>query len=346
MAALLRHRSRTLVTGVLATLTLCIAVAPPAAAQSTLNRVDAAAGWLARQMVDGERFEVVFDGVAYPDQGLTLDAIFAFAAAKVADTNAASATAWLAQPAVTTGYIGDGTEAYAGATAKLALGAQVRGLNPAAFGGVDLIARLHTLMAPTGRFTDRSAFGDFSNMFSQSFAVLALDRAGGAPPAAVAFLAGARCPDGGFPLLFAQATCVSDVDATALAIQALLAADRPLVAQAAARWLVSVQADDGSFTANGVANANSTGLAAQALAAAGRAVPWLEARQYLTSLQQGCTAPTANRGAIAYTDGGYDPATATRATAQAVPGLAGSGFATLSAAGSHPVAPTLACPHR
>ncbi|MFY1668525.1 peptidase [Plantactinospora sp. WMMB334] len=347
MAALLRHRTRTLLTGVLATLTLSVAVAAPAAAQSTLNRVDAAAGWLARQMVDGERFEVVFDGVAYPDQGLTLDAIFAFAAAKVADTNASNATAWLAQPAVTTGYIGDGTEAYAGATAKLALGAQVRGLNPAAFGGVDLIARLHTLMAPTGRFTDRSAFGDFSNMFSQSFAVLALDRAGGAPPAAaVAFLAGARCPDGGFPLLLAQATCVSDVDATALAIQALLAADRPLVAQAAARWLVSVQADDGSFTANGVANANSTGLAAQALRTAGRVVPWLHARQFLSSLQQTCTAPAVNRGAIAYTDGGYDATTATRATAQAVPGLAGSGFATLSAAGSHPAAPTLACPHR
>ncbi|MFY1692838.1 peptidase [Plantactinospora sp. WMMB782] len=346
MAVLLRHRTRTLLAGILVALTLSTLVARPAAAQPTLNRVDAAAGWLARQMVDGERFEVVFDGVAYPDQGLTLDAIFAFAAAKVADTNATNATTWLAQPAVTGGYIGDGTEAYVGATAKLALGAQVRGLNPAAFGGVDLIARLNGLMAPGGRFTDRSAFGDFSNMFSQSFAVLALDRAGGAPTAAISFLAGSHCPDGGFPLQFAQPTCVSDVDATALAIQALLSADRPLAAHAAARWVVSVQGDDGSFAADGVANANSTGLAAQALAAAGRAVPWLHARQYLTSLQQTCTAPAADRGAIAYTDGGLDPATANRATAQTVPGLAGVGFATLSAAGSHPAAPTLACPHR
>ena len=40
------------------------------------------------------------DGVAYPDQGLTIDAILAFAAAKVADADAAKATAWLARPEI------------------------------------------------------------------------------------------------------------------------------------------------------------------------------------------------------------------------------------------------------
>ncbi|MFG1918200.1 prenyltransferase/squalene oxidase repeat-containing protein [Micromonospora sp. NPDC048898] len=341
----LRHRARILVTAALAALTLTLTVTPSAASASppTLNKADAAAGWLARQAVDGERFEVTFDGVAYPDQGLTLDAVFAFAAAKVADTTAANAVSWLAQPAVLTGYIGDGTEAYAGATAKLALGAQVRGLNPAAFGGVDLLTRLNGLLTPSGRYSDRSAFGDYSSAFTQSFAVLALDRAGGAPPAAVTFLAASRCADGGFPLLFGQATCVSDVDATAMAVQALLAADRPLVAASAAQWLVSVQNSDGSFSTNGVPNANSTGLAAQALSAAGRSLPWLRARQHLISLQVNCTGASANRGAIAYTSGGFDASTAVRATAQAVPGMAGTGYATLSAAGAQLTAPVLAC---
>ena len=39
---------------------------------------------------------------------------------------------------------------------------------------------------PSGRFSDRTPFGDFSGIFTQSFALLALDRtAAGAPPAAV-----------------------------------------------------------------------------------------------------------------------------------------------------------------
>ncbi|MFC9258200.1 peptidase, partial [Amycolatopsis thailandensis] len=56
-------------------------VAAPAANAATPNKADAAAGWLARQMTDGERFEADFGGQKFPDQGLTIDAIFAFAAA-------------------------------------------------------------------------------------------------------------------------------------------------------------------------------------------------------------------------------------------------------------------------
>lgn len=340
-----RDRFRLVTTGVLTALALTVTAAAPAAATppETHSRVDAAAGWLARQMVDGERFEVVFGGVAYPDQGLTIDAIFSFAAAKEADSYATNAINWLAEPAVITGYIGDGTEAYAGATAKLALGVQVRNLDPTSFGGVDLLTRLTGLMAPSGRFSDQSAFGDYSNMFSQSFAVIALDRAGGAPSQAVSFLAASQCPDGGFPLQFAQATCTSDVDATAMAIQALVAAGQWTGAQTAAQWLISVQAADGSFATGGVANANSTGLAAQALVTTGRLLAWWNARQFLLGLQVDCTGSPADRGAIAYTTTGFDPTTAPRATAQAVPGLAAASFVTLSANGSRPAAPTLAC---
>src|SRR5690349_1225564 len=101
--AVRRHRAITLLVGALA-LSFVFA-GPVAAAAPPANRTDAAAGWLARQLVDGERFEVVFDGVAYPDQGLTIDAVLAFAAAKVAGADAAKATAWLARPEVLTGYI-------------------------------------------------------------------------------------------------------------------------------------------------------------------------------------------------------------------------------------------------
>ncbi|MFJ8578335.1 peptidase [Micromonospora sp. NPDC093277] len=339
-----RHYVLALFCGVLTALTLVTpASATPARAA---DRPEAAAGWLTRQLVDGERFEVVFDGVAYPDQGLTLDAVFAFATAGVADDSGARALAWVTRPDVRDGYIGDGaTEAYAGATAKLALAVDVRGGDPADVGGVDLIARLRSLQSPAGRFTDRSAYGDYSNAFSQSFAILALGRtAQGVPPAAAAWLAGTRCTDGGYPLLPAQPVCTSDVDATALAVQALRAAGRRADAAAGLRWLASVQRADGGFAnAAGTANANSTGLAAQALRDGGRPLAWARARVFLAGLQVGCAGTPADRGAVDFDGGAFDPDTAARATAQAVLGLTGTGYARLSATDAMPGAPVPPC---
>ncbi|OPC84106.1 peptidase [Embleya scabrispora] len=312
------------------------------------NRTQAAAGWLARQLVDGERFETTFDGVTYPDQGLTIDAIFAFAAAGVADDNGAKATTWLARPEILSGYIGDGTtNAYAGATAKTLLAAEVRGVDPTSFGGVDLPTRLRSLQQPSGRFTDTSPWGDYSNAFSQSLALLALDRTpAGAPAAAVDFLADAHCADGGFPLNYGLSTCTSDADSTAISVQALAATGRHQEAAAGLNWLASHRLSDGGFGTVGAttSNANSTGLAAQALLSSWRVIPGLTARHFLTERQVGCSASTATRGAIAYDTGGYNPATATRATAQAVLGLAGTGFADLSSAGARRNAPELHCP--
>ncbi|WP_018588608.1 peptidase [Salinispora arenicola] len=340
-----RHRLLALLCGVLAALTLGTPMAA-AAERAGGSRPEAAAGWLARQLVDGERFEVVFDGVAYPDQGLTLDAVFAFATAGVADDYGAGALAWVTRPDIRDGYLGDGTtEVYAGATAKLALAVQVRGGDPTDVGGVDLIARLRSIQSPSGRFTDRSAFGDFSNAFSQSFAVLALDRtATGVPSTAAAWLAGTRCPDGGYPVLPDQPVCTSDVDATAMAVQALRAADRPADAAAGLGWLVSVQGTDGGFAnAAGAPNANSTGLAAQALRDGRRPLAWARARAFLAELQVGCASAPADWGAVDFDGGAFDPTTAPRATAQAVLGLTGIGYARLSAAGAGPGAPVPAC---
>ncbi|MEV0645374.1 peptidase [Phytomonospora sp. NPDC050363] len=321
-----------------------LAATPVAASPPTVDRGEAAAGWLARQMVDGERFETVFDGVAYPDQGLTLDAVFAFAATGTADDHADRALDWLAEPGVTGGYVGEGTESYAGATAKLSLAVQVRGGDPSTFAGLDLEARLRALETATGRFSDASAWGDYSNAFSQSLAILTLDRTTtGAPSTAVGFLAGSRCADGGYPLLFGESTCTSSVDATAYAVQALLAVGRWPDAGAGLRWLASVQSPNGSFSDLGVENANSTGLAAQALLAGGRLGAAIKARQFVKTLQIDCTGTIATRGAINLKAGPFDPSTANRATAQAVLGLGTTSLADLDADGSATGDPLLYC---
>ncbi|RSM75076.1 peptidase [Amycolatopsis sp. WAC 01375] len=318
-------------------------VAAPPAAAATHDKADAAAGWLARQMADGERFEADFGGQKFPDQGSTIDAIFAFAAAGVSDTNAGNAIAWLAKPEITTGYVGSGTEAYAGAHAKLLLAAQVRGKNPASFGGVDLKAGLLSSLTPSGRFSDRSEYGDYSNALSQSLALLALDRTGDVPERAVTFLAGTQCPDGGFPLSFGEATCTSDVDATATVVQALRATGDPVNAGEGTSWLVTKQHPNGGFGfATNAPNANSTGLAAQALAGH-RPAAAVKAREFLRSLQTGCAGTEADRGAIAYDATGLNPSTAPRATAQAILGLARVPLSDLHG-GGRPQAPVLACP--
>jgi hypothetical protein len=321
---------------------------PATASPPTLLPGAAAAGWLARQMTDGTYFEDSFDGVEYPDQGLTIDAIFAFAATGTANAYAARATAWLEQPDILSGYLGDGTdESYAGPTAKLMLAAEVRGVDPADFGGVDLPARLASLLTASGRYSDRSAlYGDNSNAFSQSLAVIATARDGGAPASAVSYLAGSQCADGGFPLEFAQPTCTDDVDATAMDIQALLAAGDVAPAQRALAYLASVQLSSGGFAEDvgDTADANSTGLAGEALLVGGRLIPAAKSALFLLSLQSGCSSPAAQQGAISYDTTGFSEDTATRATAQAVLGLAGVGLDQLSAAGSQPDAPHLACP--
>ncbi|GAA2698319.1 MULTISPECIES: peptidase [Actinosynnema] len=323
-----------------------LAPALPAQAEPTASPGGAASGWLARQLVDGDHLETTFDGVAYPDHGLTADAVLAFAAAGVARDSGAKATAWLAKPENLPQYLGDGTtESYAGAHAKVALLAQVQGADPAAFGGVDLITRLTALQAPSGRFSDKSQYGDYSNGITQSLAVIALERHGSAPQAAVDYLVGQACAGGGFPQRLEQATCEPDVDTTGYAAQAMLAAGKSAEAAKALDWLVSVQGATGGFTDFSPApkpNANSTGLAAQALRVGGRAAAADKAVAFLTGLQVGCAGAEANRGAIGYDASGFDAGTATRATAQAVLGVAGVGLTALEAGGSADV-PTLKC---
>ena len=328
------------------------APAAQAAPPATDVPAEAAAGWLARQFVDGTHLETELGGVGYPDAGLTVDAVFAFAAAGVSGDTAGAALSWLGEPANLETYVGNGTtDSYPGALAKLALAAQVEGEDPTAFGSpaVDLLTRLRALLTASGRFSDKSSFEpyvDYSNAFGQSYAVLALERAGAAPPTAVTYLVGSACPGGGFPLNFEQATCTPDTDATGLVVQALVAAGDTDAAAAGVSWLLSQQRADGSF-GGGVstegANANSTGLAGQALRVAAETTAAGEAAAYLRSLQLGCAAPAQQRGAIAYDANGFDQASAPRATAQAVLGLTGPGLLTLDGTGATAAGPELAC---
>ena len=162
------------------------------------------------------------------------------------------------------------------------------------------------------------------------------------------------CPGGGFRLYpgAGGTACaedptdkqIMDVDATAVAMQALIAAAEagatgtaePLADATA--WLLSVQADTGSFSGGAVTaypNTNSTGLAGQALAAVGehaaaaKAAAFVAAQQ-LTASNAGKAA--AHVGAIAYTPDALQVAAANgigdfeldqwrRATSQAILGL-------------------------
>jgi hypothetical protein len=317
------------------------AIPVPAPAKS-----QAAAGWLARQLTGRSHFVSVFSGKTYPNQGETIDAIFAFAATGTAADYAGRATTWLEKPSVLSNYIGDGTtESYAGATAKAALAAEVRGDNPASFGGVNLLSRLAALLTKSGRYSDHSSFGDYSNAFSQSLAILAVSRHGKAPVSAVSFLVRSECPNGGFPLYFAQKTCVSDADATGMAVQALLAAGRRIAAQRGLRWLAAAQRANGGFavSASAAPNANSTGLAGEALAAGGWTKRADLAGKFLLSLQVGCSAKASDRGAIAYDKTGFAESTGVDATAQGLLGVVGVGLAVLSSHGAHDGAPKLGC---
>jgi hypothetical protein len=339
-----RFRARAAVFSI--TLTLCCTGGPALAATAgTPGNAQAASGWLARQMVQGSHFVSVYDGVSSPDQGETIDAIFAFAATKSANGYGASAINWLEQSANLYGYIGIGTESYAGETAKLALAAEVRGVNPASFGKVNLLSRLAKLLTKSGRYSDHSKYGDYSNAFSQSLAIIALSRDGGAPASAVKFLVSSECKNGGYPLDFAQKTCVSDTDSTAMDVQALLAAGQHAAAARGLSWLAGEQKSDGGLDAAGATspNANTTGLAGEAFAAGGWKQQAALAEKFLISLQLNCSAPAAEQGALAYDSTGFAKSTAVDATAQGILGLADISLAKLSASGSSSATPEPTC---
>ena len=292
--------------------------------------VSRAAAYVITALTDGTH--VV--GPYGPDLGQSADVALGLASTDDHRATLAAVVLYLEQNSA--GYVhgdpalGEKVDAnYAGATGKLALVAQVTGNDPTSLGGIDLVSELRGLLVTTGkdagRFSDDSAFGDFSNPLGQSFAVLALERATstGAPQVAVNYLVAAQCADGGFPEAFGAKTCTSSPGATGLALQALVAAGADCPATRARAWLTSAQAADGSFaslalepTSPAAANVNSTAYAALGLSAARQST--VASLAYLTSIQNA--------------DGGLPPAPGSSkasdvfATAQALVALAQTSF--------------------
>lgn len=269
-------------------------------AGSSQSAPETAAAWLMTAAAGAPILQTEFDGVAYDDYGLTADVVLALIAVGDATSAEPFATA-LAAPAAVAMYIGDGATAqYAGSTAKLLATLDAAGADVSDVAGRDLTAELTALLAPSGRFSDLGA-DDYSTTVSQAWAVLALGATAEAPQVAVDYLTSQQCADQGFPVQLADvvtADCVSDVDATAFAVSALIEAGVPADAPAvvgALTWLeetsTSAGADQFWATADTTdANINSTALVAGALTDAGGdsgpVLAWLET-QMLTGSDLG-----------------------------------------------------------
>ncbi len=294
-----------------------------AAADEPPGAADRAARWLASQVTAGT---VTTGGV--PDPGLAADVALALTAVGRQDASAdALARGLLERPTAYTAPSGSG-QVVAGATAKLALLAGARALDPTDIAGVDLIADLRSTMveaagaADDGRFRDRPptavpTLADRSNTFTQAFGVLALTRRGPAPVAAIDHLLAQQCPGGAFRLFLTggrgcTTDAAADVDATALAVMALdavpagVSTAAPPAVDRALGALEARQGADGSFTSSGpgaTANANSTGLAAHALRIGGRTGAADRAAAWLQTLQLGCSPVAGDDGAVAFSPG-------------------------------------------
>jgi hypothetical protein len=328
------------------TLTATAATSPP----RTTNHAAAAAGWLARQLVGTHHnhYTVSFGSQTFVDYGETADGVLSMDAAGVSHDAADRAVAFLANHV--DDYAKGSPTYYPGSVAKLILVATAHHKSVHDFGGVDLVTVLRAAEgsgdAAPGEFQQNPGFpGSTSYIVSQALAVLALavaPRSNGPDSAAVSFLVGQQCDNGGFMSTIrdtsATPTCgTEEVDSTGYAVQALLAAGAKTAALAAVHWLQGVQHTNGSF--GSPANANSTALGAQALLAAHYGLHG--ALTWLVRHQLGCSAPAAQRGGIAFTkvSGGPD----LRATAQATAALAHKPLAWIDDTGAKAASPVLAC---
>lgn len=294
------------------------------AAQADVSRTPQtvnAAEWLSSQVIDGRLYNEQFDFV---DWGLTLDTLLALDTvggyrAKVADIADALETS-------VGEYIGTGDEQYAGSIAKTLVAVQAAAddtdVDPGSYGGVDLVSATEARIDGTGRLADQSTFGNFANVFGQSFAVEGLTAAGSdEADEATAFLLQQQCADGGFRLDFTEddATCTGDeseVDATAIAVDALQSQQADGTVSAAlgrARdYLLSgaVRGEDGSYgggPSTEAPNTNSTAAATAALEQLGEAEPaeesaaWVADRQ-VTAYSACGTELDGEFGGVAYDD--------------------------------------------
>lgn len=257
---------------------------------------DDTASFLQRQLVGGNRVEVVKAGRRYVDYDTTVELALALRQANKLPGSVGAIGSLVSQRQVVDAYAHgapyEGSDGrYAGPLAKLTLLSALTGSAPGL--ADELVARIQ----PDGRITDRSRSGDQSDITSQAYGVLALTAAGRTDDAdkAVGALLRQQCGDGSFPAGFEpqERRCqTGDVSATALVVQALNArhgadlgsARVDAVAKAVAA-LGDAQDVDGAWTSgwqqNGRPSVLATAKAVVALQSAGMDVT--AARQRLVS---------------------------------------------------------------
>ena len=327
-------------TALIAASTLAAGLLTSPAAHAADPSPGLAADWLELQLTDGLVESAQFPG--FYDDGLTIDVAFGLQASRAAKGAAIDAIDTALQSRVGD-YTGAAPEAYAGATAKLAVFVQSLGGDATAYGSdstnlvLKLNRRVSTKTAIKGRIQDKSQYGDYANVIGQAFAVRALKTAGtGKADAALGFLLKQQCRDGHFRLNFAASTTTTkqgcnagnpetvsapDTDTTAVAViqlQALKGKNlktKRAITKAVA-WLKAHQKSNGAFgggTTTEGSNTNSTGLAGWALGvahscgAAQDAAEWVARWQVLDD-----AGPlTGELGAVAYDRPGFNVAAQT-----------------------------------
>lgn len=289
-------------------------LAAPAQADST----DDVGAWLSDQLVDG----LVPSTWGGSDYGVSIDVLDALVTLGVEPGAVDAILDALEADPLAYASGGDPEETWAGSTGKLATAVILGGRDPRNFGGVDLIQRIEDVTVTEGPETgwakDVSAWGDYSNLFGQSWVTRALVLADSdLADEAVAFLISQQCADGGFAGTLSADGCAAGstttIDATAFALFGFseFAGDDTLVEpawNAAIHSISSQQLADGSFASDEGPNANTTGLAALWLHLAGfdqearDAAEWVRDLQVVASDGQALSGEV---GAIAYNDAAF-----------------------------------------
>jgi len=336
---------------------LCAITLSPVTAEATVSPSATDAGkWLAGELTDGL---IHNNQYAFDDYGLTLDVLMAL---QEADTQGSKQDAIVsAMRTNIKNYVYNSPSTapsggvWAGSASKALIAVQAAEKNDEDFGGVNLVSVVESTVVASGSdrgrlkdkdipgFPDPTVPADYSNLLYQSYGLQGLAQADSAKVDEVRdFLLKQQCPEGYFGLYYDE--CKPDIDATAIAIRAMTAANADDVSGLAGPladatgWLAKQQKSDGSFgggESTKDSNANSTGLAASALALSGkgsaaqRAAAWIYDFQVTSSSDSKLQG---ERGAVALNPEGLDAGKADgitdstedqwrRSTSQAIYGL-------------------------
>ncbi|MBH1937295.1 terpene cyclase/mutase family protein [Streptomyces sp. AV19] len=327
---------------------------------------NAAAAWLVSQFEGGDN--------VWGDIDLTAETVLGLAATKTSGDAAGRATTWL--EGNTPSYLksADGRTNIEGA-AKLTLVALAVERKPTSFGGHNLVDMLQRAVQPNG-LVGNDADGN-SSKFAQAWAVMALNKTKGQPGSdatvldkAVGFLERSKCDDGGFPLKLVERpensgtsdpnvtgsnpksrmdpprSCISNVDSTSMAVQALRSVGRPAeppkgskdtLVKEALDWLDRRKGEHGGFSHTGNPdepnNPESTAWAVEALFAGGRRNLANNGVLWLQKAQGKCGGPVGTGGDFAQL----------RITARALPALARKPLYKIDGTDADKLVPVITC---